>query len=1245
MYCVLLLLVIVKQVEMWVVRGEGCNTASIGFEVALRSRLPGALPTSVDRIRLFPPPFLALSRAMPKKKPDHLYERVTLLGSASPLRLELPVGITVGECRLAVESRWGWPSTRLLLFGPDSALLWDDLQPLFGGRPGFTPASRATKKKRSEPSKVATVSKLVRPAEEEPSSFSAFMEPRSYRVRKSQDNRSEPDLRSWTPRSDAASDGSPACNIPGKTVHINFVDGESRAVEAQQGGLRADRERHRRSLPGSWAAVPQPPPRELHAGARRRAARAVRGDLCNAPSIEQTLGHSPWRSAGGLAAVLRTQGAAAAAAPALRHPARRELQVLVGEPPVPCVGIFAMLPALNRLSDTRPGEVLVASLPCFELKALQLPLLQHCGTLRELPLRLPQKPGLARSCAMLLGRLLRTKVGRRKLEEFRFQDGLALPLLLCDGEFLLRQAVIVIASWSCARSRRGASWCLGGGGPMRIWRPPQKQPCPEASEMVGSFRTSCQSYRQRRLVYNAAEELGFALSSPRKRCAPSALEANVDWDDDQVTHISVWITSPYAEPEVVDIEMSFPLEMQTVYDVALDSLQSRFDTTKLSHPVAVTPQLHHHFGSIMLLPDWVPLSEYYAMVIDARSIGKGLFSFYISSPLTRYAVSAQLGDVPNEAYDIYAFGSLDPLANLEQLPPIQAGLIQVVPRGRKPNIPLFSKDAASLYSPVTGSIFIELGAASWQQRVKWQASPLTWQNKKFGSGLQMGGSILVGRSPWPVLRQATTLRSIMSLAVDVHLLSGQRASMEVEADASVESLKHRALRALAVASRARLLNSSGEVLDGAQTVTEAKLKNGDVLTLHVVPVQLQGTKQGSRSVFAALLGDGSVVMWGNAIYGGDSRAVRDQLRDVQQIQASDSAFAAILGDGSVVTWGDAECGGDSSAVRDQLRNVQQVQASAHAFAAILRDGSVVSWGTCTPGDSNAVRGQLRDVQQIQACYSAFAAILGDGSVVTWGGAAVGGDSRAAQDQLRDVQQIQATGAAFAAILGDGSVVTWGYAGQGGDSSAVQDQLRDVQQIQASHQAFAAILADGSVVSWGHADYGGDSRAVQHHLRDVQQIQACYSAFAAILGDGSVVTWGNAQCGGDSRAVQDQLRDVQQIQASYSAFAAILGDGSVVTWGDAECGGDSSAVHDQLRTVQQIQASYSAFAAILADGSVITWGDARCGGDSSAVHDQLRDVQQIQATGAAFAAVLGDGSVVMWGSVDFGRSRISCAMYS
>ena len=60
-------------------------------------------------------------------------------------------------------------------------------------------------------------------------------------------------------------------------------------------------------------------------------------------------------------------------------------------------------------------------------------------------------------------------------------------------------------------------------------------------------------------------------------------------------------------------------------------------------------------------------------------------------------------------------------------------------------------------------------------------------------------------------------------------------------------------------------------------------------------------------------------------------------RGVQHIQATWGAFAAILADGSVVTWGDADCGGDSSAVQDQLRGVQQVQATGHAFVAVHED--------------------------------------------------------------------------------------------------------------------------------------------------------------------------------------------------------------------------------------------------------------------------------------------------------------------
>ena len=65
--------------------------------------------------------------------------------------------------------------------------------------------------------------------------------------------------------------------------------------------------------------------------------------------------------------------------------------------------------------------------------------------------------------------------------------------------------------------------------------------------------------------------------------------------------------------------------------------------------------------------------------------------------------------------------------------------------------------------------------------------------------------------------------------------------------------------------------------------------------------------------------------------------------------STSEAFAAILADGSVVTWGDEDFGGDSSAVQDQLRGVQQIQATHRAFAAILEDGSVVTLGFCRLG--------------------------------------------------------------------------------------------------------------------------------------------------------------------------------------------------------------------------------------------------------------------------------------------------------
>ena len=78
----------------------------------------------------------------------------------------------------------------------------------------------------------------------------------------------------------------------------------------------------------------------------------------------------------------------------------------------------------------------------------------------------------------------------------------------------------------------------------------------------------------------------------------------------------------------------------------------------------------------------------------------------------------------------------------------------------------------------------------------------------------------------------------------------------------------------------------------------------------------------------------------------------------------DGAFAAILADGSVVTWGDPTAGGDSTALKDQLRKVQEVQGGGRAFVAILDDGSALTWGDPTHGgESSHIQHQLRHVQK------------------------------------------------------------------------------------------------------------------------------------------------------------------------------------------------------------------------------------------------------------------------------------------
>ena len=147
--------------------------------------------------------------------------------------------------------------------------------------------------------------------------------------------------------------------------------------------------------------------------------------------------------------------------------------------------------------------------------------------------------------------------------------------------------------------------------------------------------------------------------------------------------------------------------------------------------------------------------------------------------------------------------------------------------------------------------------------------------------------------------------SIMStITLHVGLLSGRTVQIETGLDIEVGVFNRRAQRALSV-RQARLVHSSGSVLDDAKTIGDCELRNEDFLSLQITPIIICATRALHAAAFAVVLGNGSVVTWGNAACGGGSSAVQGQLKNVRHIQAVMCAFAAILADGSVVTWGTA----------------------------------------------------------------------------------------------------------------------------------------------------------------------------------------------------------------------------------------------------------------------------------------------------------------------------------------------------
>ena len=245
------------------------------------------------------------------------------------------------------------------------------------------------------------------------------------------------------------------------------------------------------------------------------------------------------------------------------------------------------------------------------------------------------------------------------------------------------------------------------------------------------------------------------------------------------------------------------------------------------------------------------------------------------------------------------------------------------------------------------------------------------------------------------------------LQVTVALPSGnKRKKLELEKSSKVGDLK-RLVQNILGEHFLSLVTPEGHVLKyPGKSLEAAEVSDGDHLTAVVQQVRLASTA-GAFALWSE--GGDKIVTWGHKKVTSNCAAIQDTLGSVQLVQGtrlasptSESrpthpeflagAFAAILEDGSVVTWGSPDDGGDSSAVSDQLKNVQQVKGTNAAFAAILADGSVVTWGDPgSGGDSSEVKEKLHNVRQIGGTQHAFAAVLSDGSLVAWGDPMCGGE--------------------------------------------------------------------------------------------------------------------------------------------------------------------------------------------------------------------------------------------------------------
>ena len=240
-----------------------------------------------------------------------------------------------------------------------------------------------------------------------------------------------------------------------------------------------------------------------------------------------------------------------------------------------------------------------------------------------------------------------------------------------------------------------------------------------------------------------------------------------------------------------------------------------------------------------------------------------------------------------------------------------------------------------------------------------------------------------------------------------------------------------------------------------------------------------------------------------------SRIKSKDISDINKVFSTKTAFAGLKNDGSIVTWGNNDEGGTfpNNNTFENLSNKidydihDYIKMSrwaggwppAHHVCIITKSGGFWTSDNNSYNPAHSTRGLktekisdiMSGIKKMVTNPGAVAVLKEDGSVITWGEASAypqnndsgkanyGGNSMKFLNELKsNVIDIVKTTKAFCALKNDGTIFTWGDSGFGGNYSIKYSEITNIKKIIGSYSAFAAISNTGKLYVWGKYGYIG-----------------------------------------------------------------------------------------------------------------------------------------------------------------------------